>query len=1360
LHFIPIEITPPKNEADFERMCVQVYGVVFKDPLPKTNGRSGQGQNGVDIFVKDVALGRIGIQCKKYTLKPVKWTDVTDEVKKADTGRVAIKKLILATTALNDAVLLKQVQELSDEREEKGLFTVEIEFWGDICNHIDRYPVLQDSYSPNSPGASFYRTDVKLSSVHDVALQTRDAVLSLGALPGGRDDSANRLITTQLDHTNVLLKAFRYRDALDHLAVVGADLQPFDNHQKARWSLQKGLALWLSQGDDDAAADLFLASYALYPDDERMAAANIRALMLKGKIAPALEASNAALERFPESDQVWYAHFNLKLIQGDKVTIADVPKSLEMQADALQFVAQAELKAGNLDEAIRLIQLAASDVASGFFVRATALRIAIHCGSILPPGAMHGVLPERERNALEFATSLFEPKLERLWSVQSEMAREATAHLGYAFLMLGRYSEALSIVNEAEINRLGSAALLRVHVIALSELEKDDEVQALATRCSAELDAEGVATVGQVAANHGNLQLLNTLTGVAAALNPPNPGTVELLGAMRWEALDRAEQRAAAVSEILKARLDESGGLISCCVAGRVLNRAGLALEAEAIVSRARNLVVTESDDGDKLMLAELLFNLNHWDTAAKLFENLLVPGTLSELHNRTLTCYVKSKNRRKAKELIGRLPGSWHENDRTRQLAIELGQQAGDWEFLKPLVAAQVKKHPDQAGSWLFKLGVSLHSGNAPQFQADLRDVPEVLEGQIKPQVQLAGLELRYGEVERGMRRLYRLVRANMDEPEALSAYFISIMGSPGPLPYMETNWATVEEGSAVTLSDGVGPPVQIVIDPASVGPLPKRDGYCDLASPIAQALLGAEVGEKVQIPMAFGTPTEYAVLAIDSAFRRLLQVVMERANSIGGLPHMKSIHIGNGEDGNVDLAFMKAEVLRSSTISKEIFEIYAKGLLTVGMFAKLQGKTPVEVAIGWPMDGPPLFVSHGTADEQSRARELLKRQDAVYVMDSLTIAELANLGIAEILAGLPRVLVSPLTKAILEERLRAAEDDRSVATTMEIGGELAIVEHNAQYHQKNVELCKALLAIVDQYCIVQPAYGELDLPSEHARIIEVLEDEEIEVLLLAKSQNATVVTLDGRLRTLLESFASVPGVWPQALLMYCAEVGLTEPSAVCRATIRLLLNNRTFVCVNSGDLVWMVLQGGGLLQHGMQRFKQYFGSNEAEFLSTAKVGFEFLSKVSKLKIHLGAFGELFEHVVEAALRNPLCPDDFIEDVASFVMVLTEELNGPEHIYHSVNGLRARRLDMQRRYLAERLRKARALAMENDSSRPIAVRTIFCSPIPWIVEDRGSAKEEVSIKVGTEADGTASAKAIERALEEPSTFVVAPPPR
>jgi hypothetical protein len=114
----------------------------------------------------------------------------------------------------------------------------------------------------------------------------------MGTLPRERDDSANKIISAQLDHTNEFLKKCRFKDALAHTDTIGTDLSPFDRHQKARWYLQRGLCIWLSSDDDTKeATKLFHKAAELYPDDDRMAAASVRALILDDDIDGALGAA-------------------------------------------------------------------------------------------------------------------------------------------------------------------------------------------------------------------------------------------------------------------------------------------------------------------------------------------------------------------------------------------------------------------------------------------------------------------------------------------------------------------------------------------------------------------------------------------------------------------------------------------------------------------------------------------------------------------------------------------------------------------------------------------------------------------------------------------------------------------------------------------------------------------------------------------------------------------------------------------------------------------------------------------------------------------------------------------------------------
>ena len=68
-----------------------------------------------DVYV-DAPEGRLGIQSKRYADGALKLKHVEHEVSEADKADAPIVRLIVATTATSDAVLLREVQDLSDAR--------------------------------------------------------------------------------------------------------------------------------------------------------------------------------------------------------------------------------------------------------------------------------------------------------------------------------------------------------------------------------------------------------------------------------------------------------------------------------------------------------------------------------------------------------------------------------------------------------------------------------------------------------------------------------------------------------------------------------------------------------------------------------------------------------------------------------------------------------------------------------------------------------------------------------------------------------------------------------------------------------------------------------------------------------------------------------------------------------------------------------------------------------------------------------------------------------------------------------------------------------------------------------------------
>ena len=237
MHVVQFEITKPTDEAAFEDMCARIYGTVFNDPIPQINGRRGQAQGGIDVFI-DGPDGRIGVQCKKYADGALKFKHVEHEVSEADKAESPIVLLIIATTAASDVGLLRQVQDLSDKRVAEGSFPVKIEFWQELCRHIRGSSKLQNDYSPNAPGAVFHLLQEQQDELRTNYLSIDSKLEVLIGLPNGRPDSVNKYITAQLDAVNEVLRAARFTDAQEHLQRVGADMALLDAHQQARWYMQ------------------------------------------------------------------------------------------------------------------------------------------------------------------------------------------------------------------------------------------------------------------------------------------------------------------------------------------------------------------------------------------------------------------------------------------------------------------------------------------------------------------------------------------------------------------------------------------------------------------------------------------------------------------------------------------------------------------------------------------------------------------------------------------------------------------------------------------------------------------------------------------------------------------------------------------------------------------------------------------------------------------------------------------------------------------------------------------------------------------------------------------------------------------
>lgn len=140
----------PDNWQDFETLCKKLWGEIWNCSEIKKNGRSGQLQNGIDVYGTPFGENDYyGIQCKgkdEYTSKQFTESEILREINLAKNFKPALKKLYLATTAVKDVAIEEFVRECDLENRNLGLFEVHIYSWEDIVELIDENKQTHDWY--------------------------------------------------------------------------------------------------------------------------------------------------------------------------------------------------------------------------------------------------------------------------------------------------------------------------------------------------------------------------------------------------------------------------------------------------------------------------------------------------------------------------------------------------------------------------------------------------------------------------------------------------------------------------------------------------------------------------------------------------------------------------------------------------------------------------------------------------------------------------------------------------------------------------------------------------------------------------------------------------------------------------------------------------------------------------------------------------------------------------------------------------------------------------------------------------------------------------------------------------------------
>ncbi|MDE0151699.1 MAG: hypothetical protein OXK80_04280 [Bdellovibrionales bacterium] len=167
-----LQVSPPESGEKFEKLCLDLYKAEFGDQTYR-NGRSGQSQDGVDIFVQDKD---IGIQCKKKGFNDqIKESELIEEVQKAKKFKPPLDRFILANTCKRDENIQKVARLISKEHKTKTkeLFSVEIHSWHEIKALLDTHFGVFEKHFPEYCYSSQKSSSITPAIINSIQTESR-----------------------------------------------------------------------------------------------------------------------------------------------------------------------------------------------------------------------------------------------------------------------------------------------------------------------------------------------------------------------------------------------------------------------------------------------------------------------------------------------------------------------------------------------------------------------------------------------------------------------------------------------------------------------------------------------------------------------------------------------------------------------------------------------------------------------------------------------------------------------------------------------------------------------------------------------------------------------------------------------------------------------------------------------------------------------------------------------------------------------------------------------------------------------------------------------------------------------------------
>ncbi len=1202
---------PPKNEADFERLCVEILKAHWECANLRLYGRRGESQQGIDIINLEGPNRPRAAQCKRYDpSKPISPKLIEEAVEKAKEFRSPLVELALMTTAVSSTAAQQKVMEINRLHTAAGLFTVTLFHWEDIEQLLREYQHVASVFYPElyaSPALAEISTTVQTIAVEVQQLSDRpfsdfdrDIAEARSEIQRGDYDVArwrlSELKSKRWDSLSPTQK-FRVQANLGTIEVAkghtkkGAlmilDAVRYDpTHERAR--LNEALAhYWLNEREKAfSAADSYRKAFPSSTDADAVwvvsAPPTYPAEDLENQLLPASSENAQVLislcQRYVEE-----SHFDLaeerarKALRIDPewpvppVALARILIRKQMPSGLrkdLAFFNEAEKE--SFREAERLLQEAIerAERKQDFVLQSQALVERANLYRFLYTDKEHKQAADRDAEAAH--------------SINPE---DALVQREYADLMrsYGRLDDAIR--------------LLRV---LLTEGRRPDLVYMLAAILRDRAQGDDLIEAGDL---FGNL-------AVSGDDHPEDFRLACLESAIACFSTKGDKQRADVLLERLRPELFSKA--VQQAAAARVLLAFGSNDEAKERATRAAATIENTATLSSREYVATVLEGTGLFPEALELWRSVIKTQPKEPSLTRFIRCATRLNAHSDILAGCELLRKAGHYDSGLLQLEVEVREKY-DIEATIGVLQEYLSKKPDDgvARVILSYFGVRHQRPELVDLVhiPDPSSIPAYIGRAAVITLKLAGNPL--GAVSYA----YRLLHLYFDDPESHRAMMLALHPIGPKVGLTAPN--SVEPGTAVTYIEEADQSEHWVVIEDEIKP-DIRLGEIAPDHPIAKALIGKCVGDMFDLAANAIVPRTAKIAAIQNKYvHRYQRTISDFQTRFAGLPDIQVVHVGKaGVPGEYDFSAIEKATVAGHADTLEVLAIYRAQPAPIHLVARAGGRTDPEALLFLAsQDTPFVRACLGTNEERERSASALRVAKAI-VIDVVGITTLAA---TDALDQLGRASAPVLvTQAAYRAFQKLSDDARETRPSGYLGiyeGQLAVTQIDEQLWNRRIEWLAETEKAIRQHCRIVPVNALASLETKRREdLIRVFGRHGAESIVLASEPGNVLWSDDFALRMVAATEYGVQSVWTQLLLEFLAQTGRISPEHFVEISSKLVGAGYTFTGINpdifmkSGEAAqWNI--GRGPLKQAIAHFE----TEAVELLSALQLAAQAIKRVSR---------------------------------------------------------------------------------------------------------------------------------------------------